>query len=41
LLLPKEEIITVGKPAGVMELLTNFLQQASSLGFKLFGLYFE
>ncbi|MEI7470936.1 MAG: prolipoprotein diacylglyceryl transferase family protein [Chitinophagaceae bacterium] len=40
LLAPKEEIITVGKPAGLMELLTNFLA-GFLFGFKLFGLFFS
>lgn len=40
LLFPREEIITVGKPAGIMELLMNALI-GFLFGYKLFGLFFS
>ena len=40
LLLPREEFITVGKPASIIDLLVNFLV-GFVFGFKLFGLIFN
>ncbi len=40
LLLPREEFITVGKPASMIDLLVNFLV-GFAFGFKLFGLIFN